>query len=257
MSLASASRLLRRASSSSFCSMIRAQKCVPSTDFIHCRPETKEQNFLTIPSHFYSVASSNSAPSCWKCGGKERKSSFFCNECSALQKPESNYNYFQLLGVIQTFNIDAHELSKKFRDLQTVLHPDKFSNASEDEQSFSAELSSLVNKAFKTLLDPLERGLYLLSLVGDKVDEKNTSFDKIFLLEIMELNEELEAISTTSELKEFQSRNKSTLNSICRKVSVAFDEGNYTSAKAALMEMKYYTTLEGKIKEKEISIETV
>ncbi|KAK3923703.1 Iron-sulfur cluster co-chaperone protein HscB [Frankliniella fusca] len=251
------SRMLGRANSRSLSAILFVHKSVPLPNIISCTFANKVINSPPFHSQFRALASSDSGPSCWKCGAKERRSFFFCQQCDALQEPGSNYNYFKLLGVNQTFDIDNQELSKKFRHLQSVLHPDKFSNASESEQSYSADLSSLVNKAFRTLLDPLERGLYLLSLAGHEIPEGNTSFNKAFLLEIMELNEELESISSISELKEFQTRNKMTVEIILRKVSDAFGSGDYTSAKAALMEMKYYATLDGKIREKEMSIETL
>lgn len=68
---------------------------------------------------------------CWKCGKPGREARFFCKDCNALQKPDKSYNNFHLLGLSETFDIDSSELSKKFRQLQTVLHPDKFSNASD------------------------------------------------------------------------------------------------------------------------------
>ena len=75
----------------------------------------------------------NIAPSdpCWNCGSTEKGAHFFCKQCKALQKPNYNVNYFHLLGVDETFDINLGDLSKKFRQLQSVLHPDKFSNATD------------------------------------------------------------------------------------------------------------------------------
>lgn len=42
-----------------------------------------------------------------------------------------------------------------------------------------------------------------------------------------------------------------------RRVSESFSSQSNDSAKAALMEMKYYTTLEGKIKEKMLQLEAL
>lgn len=192
---------------------------------------------------------------CWKCGKSRREAGFFCEDCNALQKPNKNYNYFHLLGLSETFDVNPGELTTKFRQLQGVLHPDKFSNASDDEKEFSADISSLVNKAFRTLSNPLDRGLYLLELHGVAILEENTSFNKEFLFEIMELNEELESISNIVELKAFHSKNKEMLNSIQKKVSELFTSQEIPNARTALMEMKYYVTLEEKIKEKLLQLE--
>lgn len=49
----------------------------------------------------------------------------------------------------------------------------------------------MMNKAYKTLQSPLERGEYLLSLHGMFLPEDNTISDSEFLMEMMEKNEEV------------------------------------------------------------------
>ncbi|XP_034243754.1 iron-sulfur cluster co-chaperone protein HscB [Thrips palmi] len=220
-----------------------------------CRLQIHQSQFTFCENYCRTYASKVNASPCWKCGKSGREARFFCKDCNALQKPNKNYNYFHLLDLSETFDVDSSEVSKKFRQLQAVLHPDKFSNASDDEKEFSAELSSLVNKAFRTLSNPLERGLYLLQLHNTPILEENTSFNKEFLFEIMELNEELESISNLNELKTFHSKNREVLKSIQKKVSELFTGQDIPKARTALMEMKYYVTLEEKIKEKLLQLE--
>jgi molecular chaperone HscB len=55
----------------------------------------------------------------------------------------------------------------------------------------SDEWSSLINKAYKILQSPLERGEYLLKLNGYELPEKNTIDDPEFLMEMMERNEQV------------------------------------------------------------------
>lgn len=64
-------------------------------------------------------------------------------------------------------------------------------DSSEKEQHLSAEWSSLVNKAYKILLSPIQRAEYLLKSRNIEVSESNTTSDKKFLLEMMERNEEV------------------------------------------------------------------
>lgn len=63
--------------------------------------------------------------------------------------------------------------------------------SSEKEQHLSAEWSSLVNRAYKILLSPIQRAEYLLKSHNIEVSESNTTSDKQFLLEMMERNEEV------------------------------------------------------------------
>lgn len=83
------------------------------------------------------------------------------------------------------------DLSRRFRNIQSEIHPDKFSTKTKKEQHLSSEWSSLVNKAYKTLQAPLARGEYLLKLHGTNLPEDNTIQDPEFLTEMMERNEKV------------------------------------------------------------------
>lgn len=62
---------------------------------------------------------------------------------------------------------------------------------SDTEKEISAEYSSLVNKAYNTLQTPIKRALHLLSLNNETISEDNKSDNPEFLMEMMELNEEV------------------------------------------------------------------
>lgn len=64
-------------------------------------------------------------------------------------------------------------------------------DSSEKEQHLSAEWSSLVNKAYKILLSPIQRAEYMLKSQNIEVSENNSTSNKQFLLDMMERNEEV------------------------------------------------------------------
>lgn len=64
---------------------------------------------------------------CWKCG-QERTELLFCDKCHIIQKPSEKENYFSIFGFKEKFNLDQMQLTKKFRQLQGLVHPDKYSN---------------------------------------------------------------------------------------------------------------------------------
>lgn len=64
----------------------------------------------------------------------------------------------------------------------------------EKEQELSAEWSSLVNKAYKTLMSPIQRAEYILQINNMDVVDSNTIDDKAFLMEMMERNEQVSII---------------------------------------------------------------
>jgi molecular chaperone HscB len=106
-------------------------------------------------------------------------------------------NHFELFGLPQTYQIDLEALSGRYRDLQRVVHPDRFAGAGDRERRLSLQGATRINEAFEVLKDPVRRARYLLSLHGvDTEAAQHTTHDAVFLMEQMELREELEAAST-------------------------------------------------------------
>lgn len=105
-------------------------------------------------------------------------------------------NYYQLFGLPQSFLVDQDELSKKYRQLQRELHPDKFAGKSASEQRISVQFTSLVNGAYQTLKSPLLSAEYLLELAGHPVNSDNLTIDDgAFLFKQMEWREQLADLS--------------------------------------------------------------
>ncbi|GLV36783.1 Heat shock protein cognate 20 [Carabus blaptoides fortunei] len=127
--------------------------------------------------------------------------------------------------------------------MQSLLHPDKYSNKSDEEKQISEEYSSIVNKAYNILQSPINRGLHLLSLKGETINESDKNDDKEFLLEIMELNEEVEEANTPEELLNLNKKNRQVLVEITQELSKAFKTDNIFEAKKVLIRMKYYTSI--------------
>lgn len=107
----------------------------------------------------------------------------------------SGKNHFELFGLPVSFDVDAADLASRYRELQRRVHPDKFANASDQERRLSVQMTSLVNEAFQTLRDPVQRSRYLLNLRGIHLDEEtDTAMDTAFLMEQMEWRESLDEI---------------------------------------------------------------
>ncbi|XP_075755038.1 iron-sulfur cluster co-chaperone protein HscB isoform X2 [Pelodiscus sinensis] len=168
------------------------------------------------------------APRCWSCGaplpargGLPR----FCPACQALQPPEGPPDLFRLLGCDRSFDISVPQLQQRFRSLQRSLHPDYFSHRSQKERDFSEQHSSLVNRAYQTLLSPLSRGLYLLKLNGVVLAEGTDSgIDVEFLKEIMEINETLAEPNNEAKIEEIESFIEVKLEELTKNVSKAFEK---------------------------------
>ncbi|XP_051682614.1 iron-sulfur cluster co-chaperone protein HscB isoform X1 [Oryctolagus cuniculus] len=155
-----------------------------------------------------SQARSNS-PGCWNCGvpgAPGLGDGFFCPQCRALQPPDRARDYFSLMDCNRSFRVDTTKLQRRYQELQRLVHPDFFSQRSQTEKDFSEKHSTLVNDAYKTLLAPLSRGLYLLKLHGVEIPEgTDYEMDKQFLMEIMEINEKLAEAQSEAAMKEVES----------------------------------------------------
>jgi molecular chaperone HscB len=108
-------------------------------------------------------------------------------------------NYFQLLGLPVDFEIDRDVLTNNYRDLQRQFHPDKFANSSAMEKRLSVQNSAQINDAFQTLKNPLKRAIYQLSVLGLELKDNETTMDPLFLMQQMELREQLEQIEQQSD----------------------------------------------------------
>jgi len=102
-------------------------------------------------------------------------------------------NYFQLFDLSEQYAIDENSLRTTYRELQRKTHPDKFAGASQHEQLLAVQYTATINDAYDVLMSPLKRAIYMLSLKGIELDEQGSaSMDPVFLMEQMELREELE-----------------------------------------------------------------
>ena len=107
-------------------------------------------------------------------------------------------SYFQLFGLPRAFGIDAAQLDSRYRELQRIVHPDRYVNASERERRLAMQQATRINEGYQTLKDPLKRGRYLLELGGFVFsDQHHTTRDPEFLMRQMELREALGAVKTT------------------------------------------------------------
>ncbi|XP_058830795.1 co-chaperone protein HscB homolog [Topomyia yanbarensis] len=187
---------------------------------------------------------------CWSCNKPLVKTNkFFCVSCGSLQKVE-NEDFFNLLDVPKTFAVNMSVLSTNFRRLQSILHPDKFSQKSDKEKLNSLEWSSLVNKAYKTLNVPLERATYILHQKGILIDEENTSVDPEFLSDMMDINEQVEAAENVAELEAIASNLNSDVDHLYTVLYEYFDTNDLDKAKSTLVRLKYLLNIDGVIKEK-------
>lgn len=191
---------------------------------------------------------SSSSIACWNCGYTSAELEDFCNECTVIQPIKEESNYFDILRIKKGFNISNKHLTRDFRMLQGKYHPDRFTLKSPREQELAADHSSMINKAYRTLLHPVERAEYLLQLAGLPLEEGDIDLDPEFLMDIMEVNEELEEAEDKEAVQEIGSKNQEILDGLLQEADAAFGNENMVEARNVVAKIKYYNNIYEKVK---------
>lgn len=100
-------------------------------------------------------------------------------------------NYFELFELPVTLKVNTATLSGKFFELSKKYHPDYFINEEDQAQAEVLEKSALLNKAWKTFQNPDETIKYVLQLKGLLEEEEKYELPPDFLMEVLEINEQL------------------------------------------------------------------
>jgi molecular chaperone HscB len=123
-----------------------------------------------------------------------------CAACGALNSlPPSMFNYFELFGIEPTYDIDPHELRRKYLSLSRSIHPDVAGQSSVEIRKRSLDLSSGLNRAYDTLRDPVARAEYLLAMAGGPSAADDKSVPDGLLGEVMMIREEIEEATETDD----------------------------------------------------------
>lgn len=134
---------------------------------------------------------------CWNCNSAVEEKAFFCR-CGKIQPLEIQFSYFDALGYPSpVVRVNPVDLAGRMRSVQKQLHPDKFTGATQSEQRLAGEATTFVNQAYSTLVRPLDRFTYILSLHGleNEVSSTDPSIsDPELLSKVMEINESVARI---------------------------------------------------------------
>lgn len=105
---------------------------------------------------------------------------------------EGTKNHFELFGLPLEYRVDKSALTERYRELQKLVHPDRFASGTDQEQRIALQRATLVNEAYDILRSPLRRAMYMLELHGVELNQETaTTRDGAFLMQQMELREAL------------------------------------------------------------------
>jgi molecular chaperone HscB len=161
-------------------------------------------------------------------------------------------NHFELFGLAPAFALESEALERSYRGIQSQVHPDRFAHAGDAERRASLQWTTRVNEAYRTLKDPVQRGKHILELHGvDVAFETNTQMPSDFLLQQLELREELEAATggkDASRLERLRSGLRVQKQALERQIGEAIDaRKDYTGAAALVRKLMFLDRLDDEI----------
>ncbi|QTH64993.1 co-chaperone HscB [Psychrosphaera ytuae] len=152
--------------------------------------------------------------------------------------------FFELFDLPVQFSIDTNLLVERFRTIQKQVHPDKFASASDQQKLLAVQQASEINDAYETLKHPLTRAEYMVSEHGfDVRHEQETIKDGMFLMQQMELREELEdaehAADPETALDDLYDDIKRLTDEYTDEFVAKFDAAQYKEAAMAVKKLRF------------------
>jgi molecular chaperone HscB len=170
-------------------------------------------------------------------------------------------DFFRLFSLPERYRLTRAALDAQYRELQRLVHPDRFASAGERERRLSMQQAAHINEAYETLRDPLRRGRYLLELRGQAGgDDQATHQDPEFLMQQMALREALAAVRE-------QADPLAALDGLARDIRTQYqalesdlasaldDNEDLEQGRVLVLRMQYFTRLQDEVRELEADLE--
>lgn len=177
-----------------------------------------------------------------------------------MQSPDLSQNYFELFGINPVFDIDCSRLHAEQQRLQATYHPDRYVNASEHDKRVSVQVASWVNQAYETLQDPVKRSRYLLEINGaDIPDDSTTTSDSVFLMEQIDLREQVESCrhgeDGLQQSHKIETRLAHQADELAREFVAHFKAGEFDKAIVSSRKMQFIQRIQQQLSELQFELE--
>ncbi|RIB07503.1 Co-chaperone HscB, C-terminal oligomerization domain-containing protein, partial [Gigaspora rosea] len=141
---------------------------------------------------------------------------------------------------VPAFDIDLGQLRINYLKFQQRVHPDRYGNKNEAKYAHAQQYSSLINKAYQTLRDPLSRAKYILQLNDISISESESLEDPELLMKILDTRERLEEATDENEAKNIKDESEVRINEIITKLTQAFKSNDLVQAKVLTIRLQYW-----------------
>ncbi len=125
-----------------------------------------------------------------------------CPSCARLSEPRlvcpqcggplpAETDGFTALGLSRKLVIDPAALERAYHALSRRIHPDRFVSSAPRIRDASLRGTALLTRSYRTLRDPVSRGIYWLELNGEKLNEHNNRVPPELAELVFEVQEQL------------------------------------------------------------------
>jgi molecular chaperone HscB len=155
-------------------------------------------------------------------------------------------DYFSLLGIKESFDVNIRDAEIRYRALQKVVHPDHLSLT--NPELISTDFCSLLNEAIAVIKSPILRAEHILSLHNTATDESSRLTDQNLLAEMMDLNEQVdEAFSDSAKLEQHLADIRIKLTLCEQFISNSYSTKDFKSMLTQVERMRFLSRIEARI----------
>jgi molecular chaperone HscB len=205
------------------------------------------------------------AAHCWRCSEPaDGGSALLCPRCGAVQPLPAGTDLFAVLGLPRRLTVDPADLERRYHAASRAVHPDRHQTAAASERELSLAASAAVNRAYRTLKDPVARGRYWLELNGARLSDGGPQVPPEIAAEVFETQEKLEELRSAAgapaadtlraAVQGMREGFAERLDGLCDGLVVRYADGNgdgvpLDELRRRLSEIAYLRTLLGDIDE--------
>ncbi len=158
---------------------------------------------------------------CDECG-KDMAFPLFCDHCGTDYPERQRMSPFGLLGLEADFDLAEDDLDGRELLLAQRLHPDRWQARGERLHRKALLAQSAVNEALEAVREPFARAVVLLDLLAEGADVPRTKLPTPFLVEQLELQEEIEDGVDNARKREMTKEARGALEALRQQLSEGF-----------------------------------
>ena len=102
--------------------------------------------------------------------------------------------------------IDLDALERRYHELSRKIHPDRFASKGPKVRDASLRATATLTRSYRTLRDPVARGLYWLELNGEKLAENNKRVPPELAELVFDVQEQLAEMQLSADPEEAHER---------------------------------------------------